>query len=87
MKLLDHIMKLRNNHYCHALVVTYAYDIECAIDEIIEELGEQFTIDEYINFFESMDIHYEEVDSKQGAIDIIQAQNFNITEYIKDNHE
>ena len=58
MKLLDYIIKQRKGHYCHALELTDAYDLECVIESLIMELGEQFSLQDYLEFFNSIEVYY-----------------------------
>ena len=58
MKLLNYIIEQRKGHYCHVLELTDAYDLECVIESLIMELGEQFTLDDYLDFFNSIEIYY-----------------------------
>lgn len=58
MKILDHMINQRNGHYCHALELTDAYDLEYVIESFIMDLGEQFTLDEYLEFFNSIEIYF-----------------------------
>lgn len=83
MKLLDYMIEQRKGHYCHAIVVTYQYDIENVIESLISELREQFTLAEYIEFFNSMGLYYEEGEgTDQQKADIIEAENFDIEAYV-----
>lgn len=58
MKILDYIIEQRNGHYCHALELTDVYSLECVIESLMMELGEQFTLGEYLEFFNSIEIYF-----------------------------
>ena len=58
MKILDYIIEQRKGHYCHALELTDVYDLECVIESLIMELGEQFTLSDYLDFFNSVEIYF-----------------------------
>ena len=58
MKILDYIIEQRKGHYCHVLELTDVYDLECVIESFIMDLGEQFTLDEYLDFFNSIEIYF-----------------------------
>lgn len=58
MKILDYMIKQRNGHYCHVLELTDVYDLECVIESFIMDLGEQFTLGEYLDFFNSIEIYF-----------------------------
>lgn len=58
MKILDYIIEQRNGHYCHALELTDVYDLECVIESFIMDLGEQFSLQDYLQFFNSIEIYF-----------------------------
>lgn len=58
MKILDYMIEQRKGHYCHVLELTDVYDLECVIESLIMELGEQFTLGEYLEFFNSIEIYF-----------------------------
>lgn len=57
-KLLDHIIKERNGHYCHALELDSAYAYECVIEQIVSDYKDSFTQDDIISFFDSIELYY-----------------------------
>ena len=57
-RLLNHIIKERNGHYCHALELDSAYSYECVIEQIVSEYKDSFTLDEIIDFFNSISLYY-----------------------------
>ncbi len=91
-KVLDYIIESRNGHYCHALELSTAYELECVIESLISELGEQFTLTDYINFFNSIELYYyydvdsyddiDQLTEEQQAIDEEELYNLNITEAV-----
>lgn len=85
MKLLDYIIKQRNGHYCHALECTSAYDLEYTIESLILELGEQFTLAEYLEFFNSVELYFiADDDSSSEYSDSVENElyNANIAEMV-----
>ena len=87
MKILDYIIEQRNGHYCHALELTSAYDLECVIESLIMELGEQFTLNEYLEFFNSISIYFlADDDSSKEYNDAIENELYNadISELVKE---
>ena len=58
MKILDYIIEQRKGHYCHALELTDVYDLECVIESLIMDLGEQFSLQDYLDFFNSIEIYF-----------------------------
>lgn len=57
-KIFETILDERNGHYCHCLEVSNAYDLEGIVENMIDNYGDTFTEEEYIDFFESMEIYY-----------------------------
>ena len=57
-RLLEHIIKERNGHYCHALELDSAYSYECVIEQIVSDYKDEFTQDEIISFFDSVSLYY-----------------------------
>lgn len=58
MKILDYIINQRKGHYCHALELDSIYSLECVIESFIMELGEQFSLQDYLEFFNSISLYY-----------------------------
>ena len=58
MKILDYIIEQRKGHYCHALELASAYELECVIESVMMELGEQFSLEDYLEFFNSISIYH-----------------------------
>jgi len=74
-KIYEHILKARNGHYCHALEVGSAYEMECVIESLIDELGEQFTLADYLDFFLSIELyHLPDEDSSDAQNDMNEAE-------------
>ena len=57
-KLLDHIIKERNGHYCHALELDSAYAYECVIEQVVSDYKDEFSRNDIIRFFDSIDVIY-----------------------------
>ena len=57
-RLLDHIIKERNGHYCHALELDSVYSYECVIEQIVSDYKDSFTLDEIIEFFGSIELYF-----------------------------
>lgn len=57
-KIYEHINAQRNGHYCHALELDSAYAFECVIESLMMELGEQFTLEDYLEFFHSIELYF-----------------------------
>lgn len=87
MKLLDYIIEQRKGHYCHALECTSAYDLECTIESLMMELGEQFTLAEYLEFFNSVELYFiADYDSSTEYNDSVETElyNANIAEMVNE---
>lgn len=93
-KLLDHIIKERNGHYCHALELSNYYEYENVIECIIEQNGDNFTLDDYIGFFDSIELYYyydadnyddeSKLTEEQQEIDENELYNFDCESYVKE---
>lgn len=57
-KLLNHIIAQREGMYVHAIEVGTAYELENIIESIHGEYGDQFTADEYYEFFSTAELCY-----------------------------
>jgi len=79
--ILDDVIKERNGHYCHALEVDNVYEIESTIEELIGE-GNEYTEDNYIEFFTTMELYYLPID-KHNDDDEKAVYDFNFKEYIE----
>lgn len=84
------IVKARDGHYCHALELTYTYELECIIDSIIEEFEDgQFsddaTIYDVVSFFQTIQIYFiedEELTSDENSVLENTLHAFNFKNYI-----
>ena len=56
--ILEYMLKERNWVYCHALEVTSVYELESTIESFICELQNQFTIEDFKVFFNTMELYY-----------------------------
>ena len=50
----ERIIELRKGYYVHAIEVYNAHEIECIVESVINDFGDEFTEKEYIEFFNSM---------------------------------
>lgn len=78
-RLFDKILKERKGFYVHALEVNNTYDIESVIESVILQ-NEDFTENEYIEFFESIELYYLGDDPAEEE----KVYNFSFEDYIKD---
>lgn len=66
-KILNHILEQRHGHYCHVIEVTSTYEIDCIVESLIDELKDQFTKEDFIEFFSTMQvIAYIDPDENDG---------------------
>ena len=56
--ILEYMLKERNGMYCHALEVSSVYELESTIESFMDELQNQFTIDDFKVFFNTMELYY-----------------------------
>lgn len=54
--ILEQVIKNRNGHYCHAMEVCSAYEIECIIEGIAGEFPNA-TTEELKDFFNTMEVY------------------------------
>lgn len=86
-KILNHILEQRNWQYCHVIEVASTYEIECIIESLIDELKDQFTKADFIEFFSTIQvIAYIDPDENDG-LELTSEQeneiyNFSFTEAI-----
>tara|TARA_R110000851_G_scaffold120189_2_gene248442 strand:- start:11143 stop:11400 length:258 start_codon:yes stop_codon:yes gene_type:complete len=56
-KLIELCIQNRNGHYLHCLEIENLYDLESTVESIISESREEFSLDTYIDFFETLAIY------------------------------
>ena len=89
--ILERIIKARLGQYCHALEVTYTYELESIVEAIIEEYSNQLdngtiTETDVIDFFQTMSIYYlndDELSNDDNLLLENEVYSFNFTDYIK----
>ena len=85
MKLFHDIIKSRNGHYCHALELNDVYAYECVIESIISEFGDKYTEEDYIDFFNTIELYYLPLDGEEEIPeDETALYAFSPYDYIKD---
>ena len=72
----DLVMK-RQGHYCHALEVNNVWELQACIDSLYDEWIDNYTLDEIVEFFNTIELYCSEDVNDQSVYD------FNIAEYIK----
>ena len=78
--ILDRVIHDRKGHYCHDIEVNSPDEIECIVEGLMDsfrlyEYGEQ----DYINFFNSITIHYLGEDETEEE----ECYSFNFNEFIE----
>lgn len=87
-KIHEYLIEQRNGYYVHALELDSAYSYEDVIESLIGELGELFTQNDFIEFFDTIEMYYYESDD--DVSDEMKAQNedelynFDYKQFIKD---
>ena len=89
--ILERIIKARQGQYCHALEVTYTYELESIVEAIINEYSEDLyngliTEKDVIDFFTTMSIYYLDDDELSDDDNLLlenEVYSFNFTDYIK----
>ena len=85
--ILEYMLKERNGMYCHALEVSSVYELECTIENFIGELQNQFTIEDFKVFFNTMELYYlsdESLSDIENEINETELYNFDINSAIDD---
>lgn len=90
--ILERIIKAREGHYCHALEVTYTYELESIVEALINEYNEELyngtvTEKDIIDFFTTMSIYYlddDELTDDENSLLEEELYSFNFKDYIKD---
>lgn len=75
--IIEKVIEQRKGMYVHALEVEDVYELQSCIEQLYSEFIENYSADEIIQFFESMEIYC--LDESQES----EVYEFNITEYIK----
>ena len=89
--ILERIIKARQGHYCHALEVTYTYELESIVEVTINEYNEELyngviTEKDIIDFFSTMSIYHisdDELSDDENLLLENEVYSFNFTDYIK----
>ena len=87
----ESIINARNGHYCHAIEVTYTYELESIVEAIIEEYSDQLdngsiTEKDIIDFFTTISVYYisaDELSDDENSLLEEEVYSFNFTDYIK----
>lgn len=75
-RILKQVIESRQGHYCHALEVYSAYDLQCAIDSLYDDFTDSYSKEEIIDFIDNMEL-YCLIDGNEEEV-----YNFDIKEYI-----
>jgi hypothetical protein len=57
-RILENIIENMGGHYCHCLEVEDLYQLEETIAQLVGEFINEYTMNEIIEFFESIEIYY-----------------------------
>ena len=57
-RILENIIEQRNGHYCHCLEVEDKYQLEETVEQLVAEFKDKYSINEIIDFFESIEVYY-----------------------------
>ena len=84
-KILDKVITERNGHYCHVLELGSSYELECYIEQLYSEFEEEFSKEEIIEFFETMEIYYyKENEEEEDKEEEEKLYSFNIANFIEE---
>ena len=87
----ESIIKARNGNYCHALEVTYTYELESIVEAIIDEYSDDLyngviTEKDVTDFFTTMSIYYlddDELSDDDNSLLENEVYSFSFKDYIK----
>lgn len=83
-RILNDVIEARNGHYCHCLELDSAASYEGLIESFIDNEGDKYTEEEYIEFFSSITVYYLPFDGEQeNKEDEQELYNFNSSDYIR----
>ena len=75
-KILNHVINIRQGHYCHALEVNDIFELQACIDAIYNEFIRDYTVKDIICFFDTIELYCLN-DNNESEV-----YNFNIKNYI-----
>ena len=84
-KLLAYMIKQRNGHYIHALELHGVYDFESTIENFIGELQNEFTKEDFKEFFNSMSIYHltdDEITEEENELEEQKLYDFDVDSFI-----
>ena len=84
-KLLDYMIKQRNGHYTHALELHGVYDFESTIENFIGELQNDFTKEDFKEFFNSLELYHltdDEITEEENEIEEQKLYDFDVDSFI-----
>jgi hypothetical protein len=82
-RLREKINKARNGHYWHAIEISSVYEFEEIVRCIIQESEDEYTLEEYIEFFQSMEIYYYTDEEEKNDDDEHNLYNMDIREIVE----
>lgn len=87
-KLFNDILESRKGHYCHVIETESAYSFECIIESIIQESGDKYSLEDYIQFFQTIDLYYLPFDGEEeNKEDETELYNLNIKDTVTEIYE
>lgn len=58
--ILESVLKTRNGHYCHAIVVECEYSLKTVIESLYEEFINDYSFNDVSEFITSLEIYHNE---------------------------
>lgn len=55
--ILNKIIEDRNGHYCHCVEVSTVYELECIVESIVGEYGDDYSFNELLEFFQTLEVY------------------------------
>jgi len=75
-KIVYDVYKKRKGIYCHALEVNNIYELQACLDSLYDEFIREYTLQDIINFFDSIELYCLDVNNENEVYD------FDINKYL-----
>ena len=85
--ILKYMIEQRNGHYMHAIEVHNEYELQCTIENFVDGLQNDFTKEQFKEFFKTVEIYHiydDEITDLQNKIEEDVLYQFNIESFIDD---
>lgn len=67
-RILEDVLENRKGHYCHALEAGDVEELKMLVESFIDNEGDKYSTDDYVEFFESMEFYVEDDTDLDGFL-------------------